>query len=144
VRAWLEHPFFRRAPPKSTGRDTFGAAYVAALVESSRGVRGEDLLASAVELVAATVADALERFVRPPARLLVAGGGARNPALLAALARLLPCPVATSAEAGVDPKAREALVFAVLGARCALGIPSTHPGATGARAGRVLGKLSAP
>jgi anhydro-N-acetylmuramic acid kinase len=144
VRAWLEHPFFLRPPPKSTGRDTFGAAYVAAAAESARGVCADDLLASAVELVAATVADALERFAIPPARLLVAGGGARNPALLAALARRVPCPVATSAEAGVDPKAREALVFAVLGARCALGIPSTRPSATGARAGRVLGKLSAP
>lgn len=141
VRAWLEHPFFRRAPPKSTGRDTFGAAYVAALAEGARGARPEDVLASAVELVARSVADALERFA-PPARLLVAGGGARNPGLLAALARLLPCPVATSAEAGVDPKAREALVFAVLGARRALDLPSTHPGATGARSGRVLGKLS--
>ena len=99
-------------------------------------------MASAVELVAATVADALERFARPVERLLVAGGGVRNPALIAALARCVPVPVATTAAAGVDPKAREALVFAVLGARCALAIPSTHPGATGARAGRVLGKLS--
>ena len=34
------------------------------------------------------------------------------------------------------------LCFAVLAARCVRGEPSTHPGATGARAGRVLGKLS--
>jgi len=62
--------------------------------------------------------------------------------LLDALARRVPCAVASSAAVGVDPKAREALVFAVLGARCALGIPSTDPGATGARRGRVLGKWS--
>ncbi len=105
-------------------------------------MRPDDLMASAAEFVAATVADSLERFVRPLQRLLVAGGGVRNPTLIAALARRVPCPLATTAEAGVDPKAREALVFAVLGARCALGIPSTHPGATGARAGRVLGKIS--
>ncbi len=142
VRAWLEHPFFFRSPPKSTGRDTFGQHYVAAVVASARGVRPDDLMASAAEFVAATVADSLERFVRPLQRLLVAGGGVRNPTLIAALARRVPCPLATTAEAGVDPKAREALVFAVLGARCALGIPSTHPGATGARAGRVLGKIS--
>ncbi len=143
LRRWLEHPFFERAPPKSTGRDTFGEAYVSSIVESARGLSAEDVLASAVELVAASVADALERFVRPVERLLVAGGGARNAALLEALARRVPCGVATTAAVGVDPKAREALVFAVLGARCALAIPSTHPGATGARAGRVLGKLSA-
>jgi anhydro-N-acetylmuramic acid kinase len=148
VHALLEHPFLARTPPKSTGRDTFGERFVTDLLDRARGMRREDLLASAVDFVAATVAQALERFA-PAAksrfeRLLVAGGGARNQALLSALARRAPCTIATTAEAGVDPKAREALVFAVLGARCALGIPSTHPGATGARAGRVLGKLSSP
>jgi len=142
VDAWLAHPFFDRPPPRSTGRDTFGERYVSDLVEFLRGIRPQDLLASAVEFVAASVAGALERFVPPTERLLVAGGGVRNPALLAALERRVRCPVETTAAAGVDPKAREALVFAVLGARCALGIPSTHPGATGARPGRVLGKLS--
>jgi anhydro-N-acetylmuramic acid kinase len=87
---------------------------------------------------------AIERFVpSPPGRLLLCGGGVENRALVAAIARRTGIPVASTAECGVDPKAREALVFAVLGARCALGIPSTHPGATGARAGRVLGKMSA-
>jgi anhydro-N-acetylmuramic acid kinase len=101
------------------------------------------VLASAVELVAASVALALDRFVPSrPDRWLVCGGGALNRALLQAIGRRSGLPVASTAEVGVDPKAREALVFAVLGARCALGIPSTHPGATGARAGRVLGKLS--
>ena len=46
--------------------------------------------------------------------------------------------------AGVPPDGREALVFAVLGARCLAGEPSTRPGATGAREGRVLGKLCWP
>jgi len=142
VLSWLADPFFARRPPKSTGRDTFGERWVAEIVQRARGVRAEDLLASAVELVAVSVADALERFVPPVDRLLVAGGGVRNAALLAALARRVPCAIAGTEEVGVDPKSREALVFAVLGARCALGIPSTHPGATGARRGAVLGKLS--
>jgi 1,6-anhydro-N-acetylmuramate kinase len=46
--------------------------------------------------------------------------------------------------AGVDPDAREALVFATLAARCVLGEPSTRSSATGAAAGRVLGKISPP
>ncbi|MEZ6014180.1 MAG: anhydro-N-acetylmuramic acid kinase [Planctomycetota bacterium] len=52
--------------------------------------------------------------------------------------------VVTSAAVGVPPDAREALVFAALGARCLIGEPSTLPGATGARPGRVLGKLVTP
>ena len=50
--------------------------------------------------------------------------------------------MASSADFGVDPDAREALVFAVLGARFVLGRPVTRKGATGARPGRVLGKFS--
>jgi anhydro-N-acetylmuramic acid kinase len=50
--------------------------------------------------------------------------------------------VASAADFGVDPDAREALVFAVLAACCAIGEPVTSPRATGARAGAVLGKLS--
>jgi anhydro-N-acetylmuramic acid kinase len=143
VAALLEHPFFARPPPKSTGRDTFGDPYVAEVLRRAAFARAEDVLASAVAFVVESVVLAIERFA--PARcerLLVAGGGVRNRALIAALSEASPVPVGTSDQVGVDPKAREALVFAVLGARCALGIPSTHTGATGARPGRVLGKLS--
>lgn len=139
----LDHPFFARTPPKSTGRDTFGERWVGEFAARAAYLPSQDVLASAVEFVAASVALALDRFVQSrPDRLLVCGGGVLNRALLLAIGRRARLPVASTAEVGVDPKAREALVFAVLGARCALGIPSTHPGATGARAGRVLGKLS--
>jgi len=144
----LRHPFLERAPPKSTGRDTFGAAWLDGIVADARRrgllARGpDDLLATAVDFVAATVADALVRFApERPRELLVAGGGALNPAQMAALARRTGIPVRSSAAVGLDPKAREALVFAVLGAACVLGIPVTHPGATGAAAGRTLGKIS--
>lgn len=146
----LQHPFFDKPPPKSTGRDTFGASWVTSVAElaRARGVLDErrgpsDLFASAVELIAASVALALERHVdEHPERLLVAGGGAHNVALIAAIARRSGVPVEPSDAVGVPADAREALVFAVLAARCVLGIPVTNPVATGARAGRVLGKIS--
>jgi anhydro-N-acetylmuramic acid kinase len=138
----LAHPFFRRAPPKSTGRDTFGEAWLSSLLVRTRA-GPEDLLATGVDLVARSVASALERFVpERPERLLVAGGGAHNATLLRAIATATGVPTLTTADVGVDPDAREALAFAVLGARCVLGQPSTSPRATGAREGRVLGKIS--
>jgi anhydro-N-acetylmuramic acid kinase len=143
VRRWLEHPFFSRPPPRSTGRDTFGAAWVQDCLRE--GGRPADLLATATEFVAATVADSVARHAPArPRELLVAGGGVHHRLLLDRIAALAGCPVASSAERGVDPDAREGLVFAVLAARAALGIPSTSPSATGARAGRVLGKISLP
>jgi len=147
VEATLAAPFFAAPPPKSTGRDTFGEAWVDAWLAAARragAARPADALATAVELVAGSVALALERFVAArPARVLVAGGGLHNAALVRALARRLPVEVVSSAAAGVDPDAREAIVFAVLAARAVLGLATTRNEVTGAAPGRVLGKLSA-
>ncbi len=65
VRRWLEHPFFLRPPPRSTGRETFGAAWVETCLEA--GGPDVDLLATAVEFVAASIADSLERWRPWPA-----------------------------------------------------------------------------
>ena len=149
LEAWLAHPFLQLAPPKSTGRDTFGEDWIDGLLATVGGVPSEDLLRTAVELVAECVAIGLRRFA-PGDRtvpLVLAGGGIHNRTLVAALARRTGLEPLSASEFGVDPDAREALVFAVLGARLALGIPSSDPrcsAATGARGGRVLGKLSLP
>jgi anhydro-N-acetylmuramic acid kinase len=152
VRELSAHPFLATRPPRSTGRDTFGEAWVDGVIERARelgissGPSGAcDLMASAVAFVADCVARSLDDFVRAQIdRLIVAGGGAQNRALVAALERATRLSVVASDELSVPAHAREGLVFAVLGARCVLGIASTHPGATGARRGRVLGKLSWP
>jgi anhydro-N-acetylmuramic acid kinase len=51
--------------------------------------------------------------------------------------------VAPTSAAGIDPDAREAIAFALLAARAVRGVPSTDPGATGARRGAILGKICA-
>jgi anhydro-N-acetylmuramic acid kinase len=148
VEELLAHPFLGRAPPKSTGRDTFGEPWVEQIVRRARE-RGmldggpADLLATAVEFVARSIASSCVRFLPAPPRAWVAcGGGARNLALLAAIESAMGSPAQRSADFGVDPDAREALVFAILAARAVLGIPSTDPGATGARDGLVLGSIT--
>ncbi len=142
VRAWLAHPYFAQVPPKSTGRDTFGEAWVDELAAGASSLPAPDLLASAASFVAAHVADALRRFAEPASPVWVAGGGVHNAAVMAALGADAAGPVRSSAACGVDPDAREAVAFALLAARCVLERPSTQPEATGARGGRVLGKLS--
>lgn len=142
-----QHPFLAKPPPKSTGRDTFGEAWVESVVARARelGVeRREDLLATAADFVALSVARALRDFDVRAQWLVVCGGGVHHQRVMNTLALRCPQPVASGEDFGVDPDAREALVFATLGARCALAIPVTRPSATGARAGRVLGKLSWP
>lgn len=146
VEEFAAHPFLARTPPRSTGRDTFGEAWVGTFLARAleRGARGPaDVLASGVQFVAECVARALSDFAPDPrGSLVVAGGGARNRTLMAALAARSGRAVQASDRHGVDPDQREALAFALLARRCVLGIPSTLPAATGAAPGRILGKIS--
>lgn len=150
IEAWSEHPFFARPPPKSTGRDSFGEAWIDGAIARARALRRiddaravEDLMASAADFVAAHVVDGCHRFGDGASRVILCGGGVHHLGVIEALgARAPQLRWIASRDVGVDPDAREALVFAVLGARCVLGVPSTQPSATGARAGGVLGKFS--
>jgi anhydro-N-acetylmuramic acid kinase len=142
VRELLAHPFLALPPPKSTGREAFGAPFVAPLLARFAG-READLLASLTRFVAEAVADGLRRFV--PERLeevLVSGGGARNPTLLAALGEALaPVAVRPLDAVGWDADAKEAVAFALLANETLFGRPGNVPGATGAAGPRVLGKI---
>ncbi len=146
VNETLGHAFFARRPPRSTGRDTFGEAWVDAFVQRARAHglrRSEDFLATAVGVVAESVARAVREFLPArPSELVLTGGGSFNGALFRALERHTRLPVVESSRLGVDPKAREALVFAVLAARFVRGEAATRTSVTGARSGRLLGKLS--
>lgn len=145
---WRSHPFFELAPPKSTGRDTFGERWLDGLLAShrARAASPGELLATGVELVAGTIARGVcEHLPEPPETLWIAGGGVHNGALLAALERHLgPGVPRSSSQIGIDPDAREALVFAVLAVRAVLGEAVTRSSATGARGGRILGKITPP
>ena len=110
--------------------------------------RPEDLLRTATELTARTIADALERFVLGKIdihRLIISGGGAHNRLLVARLAELLSnLRVHRSDEFGLDVDAKEAIAFAVLADRTMHGLPGNLPTVTGARRPVVLGKISRP
>jgi anhydro-N-acetylmuramic acid kinase len=144
----LDHPYFASPPPKSTGRELFDRAYIAALIRRCRDADAaatpDDIIATATALTARSIADAYERFVPEPIdEVLVSGGGARNPTLVSMLARALaPLAVRPFAERYFDGEAKEAVAFALLAHLHVNGRPGNVPGATGARGARVLGKLT--
>ena len=144
----LRLPFFRQRPPKSAGREQFGAEYVRRHFLRRRGAPPQDLLRTATELTARTIADALERFVFPRVkvhRLIVSGGGAHNRLLVSRLGELLPnLSVDLSDKYGLPVDAKEAIAFAVLADRTLHGLPGNLPSVTGARRPVVLGKLLWP
>ncbi len=142
----LRLPYFSRRPPKSAGREQFGAGFLERYFLSRRGARKEDLVRTAAELTVRSVAQAMERFVFPAAprlrRLIVSGGGARNPLLMERLADLLPqLSVETSDRYGLPVDAKEAVAFAVLADRTLRGLAGNLPAVTGAQREVVLGKI---
>ncbi len=100
----LADPYYHRDPPKSCGREQYGAEFV-----RETGID----IATATELTVRTIALAIERY--PETReVIVSGGGAHNRYLMERLRALLKPRVTTSAEFGIDVDAKEAILFAVL------------------------------
>jgi anhydro-N-acetylmuramic acid kinase len=141
-------PFFRRRPPKSAGREQFGQEFLARHFFRRPWADSRDLLRSATEVTARSIADALKRFVFPRAdihRLVVSGGGAHNRFLLSRLAALLPhLSVRLSDDYGLLADAKEAIAFAVLADHTLHRLPGNLPAVTGARRAVVLGKIVQP
>jgi anhydro-N-acetylmuramic acid kinase len=140
----MKHSYFSSPPPKSTGRELFNSDYVQKLIANTRalGASDEDIIATAVQLTAESVADAYRRFIAEPVReVLVSGGGAKNPALFTAIAKAAaPISVRHFDEVFFDGEAKEAVAFALLGYLHVTKRPGNVPSATGARGPRVLGK----
>jgi anhydro-N-acetylmuramic acid kinase len=148
----MTHPFLRRRPPKTTGREEFGEVFLQRLLASARRLRlrPEDMIATATALTAASVADAYKRFVFPKLtsgersalQIILGGGGARNPTLCQMLAaRIGAGQLLTHEDFGIANAAKEALAFAILAHETLLGKPGNVPNATGARRAVVLGKI---
>jgi anhydro-N-acetylmuramic acid kinase len=147
LRDLLVHPFIRRGPPKSTGRETFGPAFVDEFRRRLRaaGAGDRDGLATLTALTVEAVVRNLRDFVFPKVEVrevVVTGGGARNAFMMRRLSEALPeCTVASSDDIGFPGRALEAVAFAWLAYLTATGQPGNLPAVTGARGARVLGSI---
>ena len=141
--AMMADEYFGAAPPKTTGRERFGAHFLARHAGALAKLSIEDGAATLAELTAATVAGAIERHGFAHARVIVSGGGANNPALLERLAaRLKGARVERSDTMGIPADAKEAIAFAVLGYETLRERAGNVPAATGARRAVVLGAIA--
>ena len=148
----MTHPYLRRRPPKTTGREEFGGMFLSRTLASARRLRlrPEDMVPTATAFTAATIADAYRRFVFPKLKaggrsamqIILGGGGAKNPTLRRMLAGQIGAgELLTHEDFGIANAAKEALAFAILAHETLLGNPGNVPTATGARRATVLGKI---
>jgi anhydro-N-acetylmuramic acid kinase len=143
----MRDPYLKKAPPKSTGREYYGGAYVKRVLALGRRHRAKpnDLIRCVTIFTALSAVDALNRFVTRKTKmdqLIVSGGGARNPLIMAQLAAALPeIEVLSSSRLGVPEEGKEAFAFALLAYETFHQRAGNVFSATGASGPAVLGKI---
>lgn len=143
----LQHPFFKKRPPKTAGREQFGASYLKNFIRMARRYRlsESDMLATATALTASTVAQHYRKFVFPravPDEIVFGGGGIKNRTLMRMIRQeLTGHKMLTCDERGIPSDAAEAVCFAVLAYQTLHGRSSNLPSVTGAGHPVLLGKI---
>lgn len=138
----LGEAYFAKAPPKSTGRDLFHPAWLAAHLASTQGADPADVQATLAELTATVCAAGVQRHGAGTRLLIVCGGGALNLHVMSRLRALLPgVDVGASTEHGLPPQQVEAAAFAWLARAALRGEPGNLASVTGARGPRILGAI---
>ncbi|MDP6779213.1 MAG: anhydro-N-acetylmuramic acid kinase [Candidatus Latescibacteria bacterium] len=141
----MAHPFLVEAPPKSTGRESFGRSLVDRVLRDWRGLPGPDLVRTATAFTAGSIADAVCRFVKPQCEVrevAVSGGGADNPVLMDILGNALDeVDLLRVDTLGVPSDAKEAVAFGVLAYETLEGRAGNLPHVSGASRSVVLGAV---
>jgi len=141
VDRFLDHAYFRKAPPKSTGRELFGALWLRAEAARLEALALPDRLATLAAFTAGAVAQELRAWgpaLPPGTALLVSGGGFRHRRVRLELIQRLPG-LSLEEDLHFPPGAREAVSWALLGAASAAGVAGNLPEVTGASRAVLLG-----
>lgn len=144
---WMAaEPYFKMKPPKTTGRELFGAQYGAVLFEQARarGLADVDIIATLTAFTTRSVAQAFRDFFpTTPDEIIASGGGALNPTLMGMIAKEMPgVKVYPIDLLGLGSDAKEAVAFAVLAYEAWHYRPGNVPAATGATHPVVLGSIT--
>lgn len=149
VQQWLQEPFFRQSPPKSTGRELFGKAYLDRAWDNAQhyGLSSADFLATLTEFTVCAIQQDYHRFLPSlPEAILLCGGGSRNHYLRQRLQHYFPqVTIQSTDEVGLDSNFKEAIAFAVLAYwRYCDQFPGNLPTVTGAKQATLLGEVDSP
>jgi anhydro-N-acetylmuramic acid kinase len=136
----LAEPYFRKAPPKSTGRDLFNPAWLQQHLQALGDAAPADVQSTLAELTARACSADVLRHEPGMRRLVVCGGGVFNTHLMRRLQSFLPdVQVSSSADSGLPPLQVEAMAFAWLARKTVRREKLQLQSITGAKGARVLG-----
>ncbi len=138
----LQHPFFARSAPKSTGREEFTLSWVDEVLQGFPSVAPQHVQATLLQLTASSIAQSIMSACPSGTEIYVCGGGAHNTFLCQQLQTALPgYPLASTARLGIDPDWVEAIAFAWLAMRTLNNLPGNLKAVTGAARNVILGGI---
>ncbi len=166
VEQMASHPYFRKRPPKSTGRELFNEKFIPKILWKDNP---KNAIATLTYFTAYSIYDSYQKFILPKVpgagsrvpgnfKIIASGGGVLNKTLMAHLknffsgkgdryeVRCVPVPFSTIVhsieEFGIPAQAKEPLAFAFFALRALEGKTNHLPAVTGARKECVLGKIT--
>ena len=140
LNAMLKHPYLRRQPPKTTGREMFGEIFCSKF--RIQTIANEDMIATATAFTAVSIANAYSKLLpSKPDEIILCGGGAKNKTLVRMLGQYTQSKILTTNDFGINSDAKEAISFAILAWATIKGIKNNVPNATGAKTAEILGKI---
>ncbi|MDA3931346.1 MAG: anhydro-N-acetylmuramic acid kinase AnmK [Tenericutes bacterium] len=142
----INHPYFLKKPPKSTGRELFGKEYCDYLINKYNQFEKQDLVCTLTNITAYTIVKSYKTFLEgysPLDEIIVTGGGSRNNTLLDLIRYYSKSDnVCLLEDYGYDSDYFESLAFLILANETLLGNASNVPNATGADDYVILGQIS--
>jgi anhydro-N-acetylmuramic acid kinase len=140
------HPYFKKKPPKSTGRESFGKDYCDYLLYKYKEYDKEDIICTLTNITAYIIAKSYENFLNresPINEIIVCGGGARNKTLLDLIKFYTKSnQIYILEDFDYDSDYFEALAFLILANETLMGNPANVPSATGSSDFVILGQIN--
>jgi len=142
----MQHPYMKKRPPKSTGREEFGEIYVQKLIKKHKDNNPYDIVATFTLFTATSMQYHYEQYIfktTPIDEIIISGGGSHNQTLLAYIRKCFaPIKVYTQDQKGYSSDAKEAIAFAILGNQTLHQHVSNIKMATGAKNQVILGNIT--
>jgi anhydro-N-acetylmuramic acid kinase len=143
----MNHPFIRKKPPKTTGREEFGIEYSKKILDKylKLNVSEMDILTTLTYFTAISISENYKNFILPKHiidEMIISGGGSYNKTLIQMIKEELKgIKVMTQEDIGLSSDAKEAVAFAILANEAIYGNTNNLPSVTGANRPVVMGKI---
>ncbi|MCX7877324.1 MAG: anhydro-N-acetylmuramic acid kinase [Ignavibacteria bacterium] len=140
----LKDSFYRKTPPKSSGRESYGEPYVKKLVQISKKMNKYDVIRTVTEFTAYSVWYNFNQFIncKSDCEIIVSGGGSKNPVIMKSLKNYFRnFKVSVLNYRGITSANKEAVLFAVLANECISGNPTNIRSVTSSGRKVILGKI---